>query len=389
MIPAKNRSCAPGIIILIIFLIGSMGNRIARADQILATGSNLTNADATGTGSADSIATGTSATATGTNAANAASQTASLVTTYEGQVQPRDFVPLSAPQNTVRLPFMMSCNSGIQILELLPEGAIVKAGQVVATFSFRFDYALPRLNQWIADLYAQRDETVFHLEEGLDSLRLEVDRGRLKAREADLDLIRKDTLAKIKQKLLETDAKLLEFEADALQQRLDAAKANIQKQSDLFGKRIAQEEQYLKDFFAIRAQYSLKAPVGGTLFYPMMRRETKLGHDVAKVKTGDNMNSGAHFLSVVTSLRSELVFPIPEGQLYRFSPGTRVTATGENTRELHATIRTISYFPELIGETQDNFTLPDAWEKCFMVCADIDGEADPGKIGTVRVRVAE
>ena len=299
----------------------------------------------------------------------------------EGQIVPKDFIPFCAPQNTMDLPFWGSTSNGIQIVKISPEGKKVKTGEVIAAFQFRMEGAKEHLDQRLPQIRAKNQEGILKLNKVIEQLEHDLARSEIEAKKAELDLQKKSALSKIKQKLLECDFNLLSFAAKALKHRLKAAKENLVVQQKYF----EQQEKIWLGYFDIYEQtknrYTIVAPEDGVLFYPLVDKLDR------KIREGDRMNSGVHFLSLVRSEASELVFFLPEKEYRKVSPGSIVTAQLEDGRSLRATLRSISFFPQLVGDVTKNFRLPNAWDKCFIAKADFVGSGTTGAFGNVKVKI--
>lgn len=299
----------------------------------------------------------------------------------DGQIVPKDFIPFSAPQNTMNLPFWGSSSNGVQIVKLAPEGKKVVASEVVATFQFRMEGAKEHLDQRLPQIKAKNQESLLNLRKAIEQLEHDLARGEIDAAKAGLDLQKKSALSKIKQRLLECDFNLLNFATKALKHRLEAARENLVVQKKYF----EQQEKIWMGYFDIynqtKSRYTIVAPQDGVLFYPLVDKLDR------KVREGDRLNSGVHFLSLVRSEACELFFFLPEKVYRRVSPGSAVTVQREDGKSLKAALRSISYFPQLIGDVTKNFRVPNAWDKCFIAKADFIGSETIGTFGNVKVRI--
>lgn len=299
---------------------------------------------------------------------------------YEGRVVPRDFHALCAPRNTLRLPFWRSESSSIKLTRITPEGATVAAGELVASFQFGDIEARGELDQQIARLRARREETILGLRKNLVELTARLEKARIRQNLAKLDLGRKSSVSIQKQNLLDAEARLAALETRTLAHKAAAAKENIERTDRILSGNIKTWTNHYANFDATRDRYTIKAPAAGFLFYPQVDKLKR------KIAAGDEVSSGIHFLSVVTSDRVEILFFVPEGDLGLLKAGNRVWVAFDS-RELAATIRSIDYFPQRVGDVHDSFQLPDAWEKCFVVRAEPTGALPLGTNNIVRVRL--
>ncbi|HOY66085.1 MAG TPA: HlyD family efflux transporter periplasmic adaptor subunit [Candidatus Ozemobacteraceae bacterium] len=300
---------------------------------------------------------------------------------YDGRVMPRDFHTLCAPRNTLRLPFWRSESGSIKLVSVAPEGKTVTAGEVVATFQFGDDEARSELDRQIARLKAKRDETLLGLRKSLVDLTAKLEKARIREHLAELDLGRKSSVSAQKQKLLDAEARLARLETETLEHKVAAATENIAKTDAILSGNIKTWTNHYANFDATRKRYTLEAPAAGFLFYPAVDKLKR------KIAAGDEVSSGIHVLSVVTSDRVGIEFYVPEADLAQIVPGRRVRIAFDS-REIQASIISMDFFPQRIGDVHDSFQLPNAWEKCFVVRAEPVGTLPLGTNNLVRVRLA-
>ncbi|MBF0410254.1 MAG: hypothetical protein HQM10_23110 [Candidatus Riflebacteria bacterium] len=351
---------------------------------------------------------------------------------YDGSILPCDFDAFFAPQNTLKLPFTSADSSAIQLAEILPEGSKVHAGQVIATFVFRWDQAKERIEQRINQVETQKQEDNLKLQKEIDGLKYKVQKAKIQVDRSELELQKKQSLSKIKQQILDCDNKIIIFEEKSLRHKLKAAQENLSTCLEWHDKNILLWRGYRETFSQTKERYQVKAHCDGTLFYPVI---TKLKR---KIQKGDRVDSGTHFLSIIKSKRYELVFFLPENDYLRITsissfpflwnpPDSKNQSKGGNSKdrkksgkkekkfkkgknsgksdfsgnsrvkiaedsaekttdqmseagkifivsggkELPVKIREVSYFPQTIGDLKLNQGLPDAWDKCFVVKADL------------------
>lgn len=299
---------------------------------------------------------------------------------YDGRVVPKDFLALCAPQNTLKLPFWRSESSSIRLSTILPESRPVASGEVVATFQFADLAAREELTQQVNRLTAKRDESLLGLRKNLVDLEAKLEKARLKERAAAIDLGRKSTLSQQKAALLDIEFRLATHERTSLEHKLAAAQDNLRRTAAILDANIRSWNNHFVSFDRTRDRYAVKAPAAGTLFYPTIDKQKR------KIIPGDEINSGLHFLSVVTSDRVEIQFFVPEADLGLVRPGGRVRVAFDG-RERPGVITGVGFFPQRVGDVQGTFALPNAWEKCFVVRADLEGAATLGTNNLVRVRL--
>lgn len=284
---------------------------------------------------------------------------------YDGEVVPRDFTPVCAPVNTLRVPGWGSSSNSIHLQDVQPEEAVVKEGAVVAVFRFGQERARQHLEERAGQLKSQRDEALMLTRKSIQDLQNELSRLRIEREKLRLDLLLATSLARIKQKLLEYDYQLKALEADAAALRLTAATKELAWSESVHAARIRGWESNFGIFDETRARYTVKAAAPGRLFYPTLESSNR------KVRKGDDMNSGTHFLSIVMSDRAQVRFWVPEEDRDRVALHDVVTVGAEGPRPVRATVSQIDYFPQYVGDARRNFRLPSAWEKCFVVLADL------------------
>ncbi len=302
---------------------------------------------------------------------------------YDGQIVPKDFIAFGAPQNTFSLPFWGSSSNGIQISTIEKEGKKVKAGDCIAEFLFRMDGARDHLDRQFPQIKANNQSDLLYLEKHIIQVQQQLEAMTIRTQQAKLDLQKKSHLSLIKQKILDCDFNLLAFESEALKHKLKAAKENLEIKKKLFEKKENIWKNYYEIFDSTKARYKIYAPEDGYLFYPTLEHQNR------KIRPGDRLNSGVHFLSLVRSEKSELIFYLPEKDFMKVKKGDKVFINSSSETEFSAKVVDISYFPQLIGDVMKNFRLPNAWDKCFIVKAAIQKDLKASNLGNVKVRLAK
>ena len=297
---------------------------------------------------------------------------------WEGRLVPRDFIPLCAPQNTLSLPGWRSVSNSIQLIDIPPENTRVKAGEPIARFAFTSEDAKDYLDQRLSKLRAQNEEKLIKLKKTIHDLEAELERRRISAQSSALDLVQGSSISRIRQATLELTSRQQEFERKAQAHKLKAARENFALVESICKNQIAVWTRYFDMYNHTKKRYTITAPEDGYLFYPHLDRKKR------KAQKGDDLNSGLHFLSVVRSDRSQLLFFLPEKDLFRVKAGDEVLVFLDD-REIPARVTDISFFPQRIGDVKDDYKLPDAWEKCFLVKADVLRSLAVGANSNVRV----
>ncbi|MBF0546657.1 MAG: hypothetical protein HQM08_19580 [Candidatus Riflebacteria bacterium] len=299
----------------------------------------------------------------------------------DGLILPRDFQAYFAPKNTITLPFTSSSSNGIQLAEILPEGTVVEKGKVIAKFMFKWDDVKLRIQQRTEQAVSQKEEEELSQKKKIAQIDFCLGQGTIKAKQAELDLLKKNSLSKIKQRLLECDYKQLSFEEKAMKHKLQAAHENFEKSMKWHQSNVKVWNAYLDTFNKTKDRYEVKASESGTLFFPVVNRLKR------KIQKGDRVDSGTHFVSVIRSQSYELVFYVPEALFLKIQPGVEVTILTEKHGEINAKIRETAFFPQPFGDVKMNFNLPNAWDKCFIVKADLPANFPILSNNNVKVRL--
>jgi multidrug resistance efflux pump len=299
----------------------------------------------------------------------------------DAEVVPRDFHPVVAPENTLRLPHWGSESNGIQLIELAEEGRKVAVGDVVATFKFDMSEARDYLDRRLMQLEAERREAILDLSRQVDQLTQGVTQSTIELEKLALDLLKKNTLSRVKQILLDFDVLLKKKELESKRRKLASARAKLEWTGSFHERQIETWKIHLRVYERTRDRYEVRAPAAGRVHYPTMESKNR------KVRVADDMNSGVHFLSIITSDRARLEFAIPEPMRSRIAIGRALRVSGDGTAGRRAVVGEIDLFPMHVGHARRNFLLPDAWDKCFVVRADLaDGFTSfPSKV--VRVEI--
>jgi len=302
---------------------------------------------------------------------------------YDGQIIPKDFIAFGAPQNTMNLPFWGSSSNGIQLLTVEKEDKQVKAGECIAEFLFRMDGARDHLDRQFPQIQATNKKALMAMEKEIVKINQSLEEFSIRAQQAELDLQKKSHLSLIKQKILDCDFNILSFETQALKHKLEAAKKNLEIHKNLFQKRENIWSGYYSIFESTKTRFKVYSPEDGTLYYPILEAQNR------KIRPGDRMNSGVHFLSLVRSDSKELIFYLPEKDLLKVKEGAQVFIELPGQKDVPAKVREIGFFPQLVGDLLKSFRLPNAWDKCFVVKADIEGNLNSSDLGSVKVRLAK
>ncbi|MDD2717233.1 MAG: hypothetical protein PHW04_15195 [Candidatus Wallbacteria bacterium] len=301
---------------------------------------------------------------------------------YQGAIVPLDFIPLMAPENTLRTANWMSSSNGIKLESIQPEGKPVKKDEVIAEFEFGFDDVKGYMQHDLDSVKARKEKELLKLAKDISEMMVQLEKNQILTEMAFLETRKKSLVAVNKQKIIEYNYRQQAVEKDALEQKLTAARKNYSNREKYYNGMIKDMEIQQRIVDDTRIRYTVKAPADGELYYPILSTKNK------KAAAGSGMDCGTHFLSVVTSTKSELIFYLPENDFSLVKVGdqvTLITAAGNFTATVHA----ISCFPKLMGDVLSNYSLPDSWENCFVVKAalPVNKNSKPILEGNVKVRL--
>lgn len=286
---------------------------------------------------------------------------------YDGEIVPKDFVAVFAPMNTLRLPHWGSSSNGIQLQEVAAEDAVVKPGDTVASFRFGHERAHEYLDQHHQQLVSQRDEELLKMRKAAQDLENELARQLIEREKLRLDILLATSLARVKQKLIGYDYQLKALEADATALRLASARTELTRTQAVHEARIRSWDANFGVYDETKARYTVRAPVAGRIFYPTLESSNR------KVRKGDDMNSGTHFVSIVKTDAAQVRFFVPEADWERVHESDQVTVAPDGPAPYRARVVAKDYFAQYVGDARRNFRLPTAFEKCFVVLADVEG----------------
>jgi multidrug efflux pump subunit AcrA (membrane-fusion protein) len=288
---------------------------------------------------------------------------------FDGRVVPTNATDLQAPANQFRVAGWSSDSSWTKIVDLVPEGQKVKAGDVVARFEFRATEALPRIKEQIQKAQADAQQFAIEQEAWVRNLQTDRDKLALAAERAKLDTQKEGAVSQRQLALYRIDADIAQFDADAAVERLAVAHRHGAAQAEWHKENVARAQAQQERFDAYKRRFELRAPHDGVVRYAF------LPHEHRKVQKGDGMAAGRQVVSIARDEKLSVRFYVPEHRLHEVAVGQKVRVKSLTTSdERLATVRHVDTFPQEIGFLLEDDQRPDAREKAFVVIADFDGE---------------
>jgi hypothetical protein len=300
---------------------------------------------------------------------------------FHGVLAPARATDLHAPDSTIRLATGTTAWSSLALVELAANGQEVRAGDVVARFEFTMAWARQTLDDQLAHARAEAQQTRLRDRERLEELAYEVERRRLGATAAALELRAAASLAPRQAAALEVAHRLAALEDEAAGQRLEAARraAATGERALAAGVREKQEARGRYDFYVER--FAVRAPHDGIVrpaFNTQAQRE---------LRKGDAVMSGARVVWIARDEALVARFFIPEHRAHLVREGAPVRVSPLDDARAHpATIRTVAFFPRELAFLLERPATPDGLEKAIEVSAAFARPA-PGLSSGTEVRV--
>lgn len=301
---------------------------------------------------------------------------------FEGQLVATEATELRAALNSFRVMGWHSYSSNIELQELVEDGTMVQAGEVVARFEFRGKRALPWIQQRIDESDAEHKNHMLEIERQRKTVATENTLGDLDAQLAALDAGAVDLLPRLDAELLAVRAEILRFEVAASQRLTAALEQEIAAETAFFDQTVAQANEQLQRYQAYEERFLLRAPHDGVVriaYSPEHKR---------KLQRGDGLPCGERVLSIARDERLSVEFYVPENDIGSIDEGRNVVISSvETSATAQAVISSIDLFPREIGELRRNDQLPGGREKVLVVRADLTGTPTDLRAGSdVEVR---
>jgi biotin carboxyl carrier protein len=273
-----------------------------------------------------------------------------------------------APETGFRVMGWNSWGGQAKLLELVPDGKEVKAGQLIARFEFPGRDAQRWINERIQKTEAEAAQSRIATEQSVDALVIEKRRKEYEARLAGINVEKERSLSKKQADLYRIVRQVADFEVDAVTQRIGSTRNARDAENayqELSVKR-AQANQARYQFYERR--FTVNAPHDGVVrhaFNPNERRKTQ---------KGDAVQAGQKVLAVAKDATLAAKFFVPEHRVREISVGAQVIVTTAASAEEHrAVVKRIDFFPQELGFLMENPNLPNGREKAFSVQADFVG----------------
>lgn len=290
---------------------------------------------------------------------------------FAGFLSPANATDVHAPEGSFRVGGWTSDWGSLSVVELAPDGAPVKAGEVVARFDFRASQARNWLTERLQSAEAEAEKSKLASEQLLEALEVDLRRKELEARRAGLELEKERALSRRQAELDRISKRIADFEVEAVKERLAAARrtADAERRFHQAAVKRARDNFGRYEFYERRT--ILRAPHDGVVRHAFNPRERR------KVQKGDSLTPGMRVCLVAKDATLAVRFFVPEHRLAEVRPGSRVTAvTVGAAEELSAAVKSVDFFPQERGFLLENPALPDAREKAFAVVATLE---DAGK----------
>lgn len=303
------------------------------------------------------------------------------VSTFDGRVEAANATDLYAPQNVFKIAGWRSSSSWTKLVEVVPEGTAVKAGEMVARFEFSGQRALSNITERKQQVDADAEKALLELDEELRKLLVERDKLDLEAERARLDTLKAGSISGRQLALFEIQYEEAKFEAEAVRKQIGALQARIRSERAFHDEQRARAAHDMELFEHYQERFILRAPHDGVVRLAYFR------HRRRKVEKGDGMPAGMHVVSVARDETVKVRFFVPEARLDEVSVGQRLHVRPvASDQDLAVTVSRILLFPQEIGFLREDENLPNAREKAYVAEASFESpEVELGAGTEVRV----
>ena len=282
-----------------------------------------------------------------------------------GRIVPTAPHELLAPPNLFKVGGWQSTSSNIMLIELAPDGQRLQAGDVVARFNFRGKRALPHVNRRIAEAQAEAKRSTAEQVEAVQTQAHQAAQRRLAAQKAEIDTHKAQALSQREQARVRIDHTIADFEAQAARRLLVAIKQRAQARADHHDRRVALRERDRAIYEAFKGRFVARASIAGVVRHAYLRNRKRTA------RKSDRLTSGTHYASIARDERLSVRFYLPETQWSQARLGRSVQVFGAGASTgIPATIRRIEPFPQEIGFLEEDWKLPHARERAYVVLAD-------------------
>lgn len=187
---------------------------------------------------------------------------------------------------------------------------------------------------------------------------------KLNAQLSALDTQKKGIVSARDLKRFELTHKLDDFEVSAQSKRLRAYRRSAYAEKKYHERAVASAKSVMGRYKMYESRYKVVAPHDGIVRHAYHRRRGR------KVQKGDGMPSGMEFVSVARDKALMLKFYVPEHRFEHIRGKTQFmmrVPTSDKTYEM-ALVR-MEEFPQELGFLKNDYELPNAREKVFVVHA--------------------
>ena len=285
---------------------------------------------------------------------------------------------LHAPDGTYRISGAGPVNNRLKVLELAPDGAKVRAGDMLVRFEFLGnEEILGWIQQRLAEAEAEAAAKQLEAQQKVDALRLELRRKQIAAELAAIDVQKERSVSRRQAEIHRIGKRLADFEVIALERRIASAERARRAERAFWDTKVERIRSDLDHFRFHEKRFTLESPHDGIVRYAFQRREGR------KVQPGDSIGSGWKIVSVARDDAVEARFFVPEHRISEVEVGARALITTTRARTLYpATVKSIDHFPQELGYLLENEDPPNAREKAFAVRAELVEPAEGLTPGT-------
>ena len=300
---------------------------------------------------------------------------------FTGISVPANATDVYVPESSFRVGGWNSSWGELKLLELVPDGTQVKAGQMVARFEFPGRDALRWINERIARVKADAAQTKIANEQALEALEIEKRRKELEARLAGINVEKERSLSRKQADLYRIARKVADFEVDAVTKRIAATRRAKGAEDSFQDESVKKTEANLARYAYYERRFQLNAPHDGLVRHAFNSRERR------KTQKGDSVRSGQKVMAVARDASLAVKFFVPEHRIAEVREGAEVIVTTSASAEEHrAVVKSIDFFPQELGFLTENRNLPNGREKAFAVTAEL-AEPPKGLTAGAEVRV--
>ncbi len=288
----------------------------------------------------------------------------SAIGRFDGLIVPRSATKLRAPQSSFRIGDWTFNSGWIELIELKPDGELVKEGEIVAKFDFpgkqAKGYVQDRMNQ------AQAEQTRAQLSVGdaLTALRAGVQRNDIAASRALIDTRREGVVSARELDRLRIEHRLADFEAGAQRKQVSAYERAVGAERAYLERRVVASNSDMTRYESLLNSFSVRAPHDGVVRHGFMRRQRR------KVQKGDGMGSGHEFMTIARDASLELELYIPEHRYALLSAQRRfIVQSPASSNSYEVEVSQVDEFPQELGFIKGDDNMPGAREKLYIVRA--------------------